>query len=130
MKRAVAMVLAVGMACGCAFGASRVQLYPSDIEEAYTRLGSIEVKLDPWSYYRPDQFLWQGLTLGLYVPKRDPGFVKKKIDGELKRKARKFGADAVIKVEYYPDPQKEIFKTGNLFGKGEMILYQRDRFTY
>lgn len=130
MRKALAVALVAVLAGGCAYAPKRLHLYRTDIEEPYTRLGAIEVKLDPWAYYRPDQYLWQLLSLGLYVPKRDPEFVKMQIDSELKRKARKFGADAVIKVEYYPDPQKELFKTGDLFAKGEMILFQRDRFTY
>ena len=51
---------------------------------------------------------------------------KKSLRAKLADTARThYGADGVIKVEYWPDPQSKRFPYGYIYARGEMIKYRK-----
>lgn len=94
----------------------------------YRSLGSLEVKQKA-PYVTPGGILFTGveiLTLSFAKTPSRGDHYKRTLRAELAEIASKhYGADKVIHVEYWPDPDSNSFPDGYVYGRGEMIKYER-----
>ena len=122
----VFLVIAAAVS-GCA-RVEKVRALEGDKDVAYDSLGTLEVKRRV-PFVRPTGILWSGvevLTLSLAKTPSRADQYKKSLRSKLAQKAKKrYGADGVIKVEYWPDPASSRFPEGYLYARGEMIRYRK-----
>jgi len=121
VKGSAILILIGAVAFGCA-RYQKIQVIEGDFDRPYKVIGSLEVKekaeMVP-DIYRAGVEL---LSLG-YVRYPDRGdSYKETLNRQLARKARDvYRADAVINVEYWPDPSSKDFPDGMIYARGEMI---------
>ena len=99
-----------------------------DITTPYESLGTLEVKqMAP--LVSPRGVLWTGVklaTLGFAKTPSRGDHYKSFLRSELSYLAKsRYGADKVINVTYWPDPQSFAFPHGLIYARGEMIRYSR-----
>lgn len=121
------IILLMPFATGC----SRVEKVraiegPKDIP--YKSLGTLEIK-ERAHYVTPRHTFWSGVELATLTfadtPSRGDSY-KKYLREKLARIARKrYRADFVINVHYWPDPESKSFPQGYIYARGEMIKYER-----
>ena len=52
--------------------------------------------------------------------------MKRLLDGKLVKAAKKrYNAEAVVNVQYWPDLSSEKFPQGKVYARGEMVRYKR-----
>lgn len=99
-----------------------VRAVEGDISIPYTSIGTLEVKR------RVDlgfgSKMLQVMTLGIYQPSTSPERQKRALKSLLVNKAvRHYGANAIIHVHYWPDPDSQRFPQGFIYARGEMVRY-------
>ena len=115
------LILIGAVAFGCA-RYQKIQVIEGDFVHPYKVIGTLEVKekaeMVP-DVYRAGAEL---LSLGyLRYPDRADSY-KETLNRQLARKAHDlYRADAVIKVEYWPDPSSKDFPDGMIYARGQMI---------
>lgn len=124
--RMLVAVVIVSSLMGCA-RIEKVKATEAAKEIPYHSLGTLEIKeraLIPTTASP----LWTGVEVATLTladtPSRGERY-KRSLRSKLARLARiKYGADAVINVHYWPDPESKNFPQGYLYARGEMIRYQ------
>ena len=97
-----------------------VRALEGDISIPYTPIGTLEVKKKVNSL---GVKTLQILTLGAYQPFSAANY-RQTLKDMLAKKAGKFyGANAVIHVHYWPDPESGSFPKGTIYARGEMVRY-------
>lgn len=108
--------------------AHKVYSFEGDTAVPYASLGTIEVDITA-KKLTPSSLAWGGVevaTLSLAQTPSSGEQYKASLRKELARRAEKYyGADAVINVEYWPDPSLESFPEGKIYARGEMIKYEK-----
>ena len=94
----------------------------------YDSLGTLEVKeFAPW--LTVPAVLWTGVEVATLSFAKTPSrgdHYKRALRSELAYVAsHQYGADAVINVTYWPDPDSKSFADGRIYCRGEMIRYKR-----
>ncbi len=112
-------------------GCSRMQKViatPEGASMPYESLGVLEVKKEAPAFgasYRLQQTL-SLVSFRLYEKPSQEAYFQKLLDKELVCDAKKkYGADAVIHVKYWPDLNAAKFPKGLIYAKGEMIRYKQ-----
>lgn len=124
---AVFSIFYVFLMTGCA-RTELVRAVEGDDVPAYNSLGTLEVKqLAP--VVTAKGAFWTGVeavTLGFAkTPSRGEHY-KASLRSELAYLAsHRYGADKVINVTYWPDPDSFSFPDGLIYARGEMIRYSR-----
>ena len=94
----------------------------------YDSLGTVEVKEKAYRL-TPSAAFWTGVEITTLTfadtPSRGEHY-KKYLRMKLEKVAdKRYNADAVINVHYWPDPESNSFPDGYIYARGEMIRYQR-----
>ena len=112
---------------GCA-RVEKFQAIEGDKEIPYESLGTLEVNTKA-TRLNKRSFFWTStevMTLGFAdTPGRGDHYkqiLKKKL---IEKAKERYGADAVIKVQYWPDPDSDSFAHGLIYARGEMVKYTR-----
>jgi len=108
--------------------AQKVIATQNDLTEPYESLGQIEVDRDvpSMSLQRGVQRLGEWVTFGKYDMPNQKEYLKGLLDEKLIKSAKKrYSAEAVIKVQYWPDLSSKKFPSGKIYAKGEMVRYKR-----
>ncbi len=126
-------LLAAVMAMGLLglMGCSRVQKFnvtEADDTVPYQNLGTLEVETAVPRTTVP-AILWTSaevMTATLIDSPERGDHYKALLRSKLGDKARRYyGADAVINVVYWPEPNAKGFPHGKLYARGEMIRYEK-----
>ncbi len=120
-------ILPLFIATGC----SRVQkvsaLEGKGFEAPYVSLGTLVVQenvKDLWDL-EARKVIKEAGTLSLADTATREAIYKKALAERLEKTAQqKYGAHAVIHLEYWPDPSGKTFPDGLLHARGEMIRYE------
>ena len=106
----------------------KVTSFESDSSLPYIPLGTLEIqeKFERMSVSRTLLKSVEIGTLGLVdIPTRSSQY-KKVLREKLARTAKKrYQADAVINVHYWPDPVLKEYPSGTIFARGDMIRYKK-----
>ncbi len=103
----------------------RVRAGEGDISVPYTSLGTLEVKKKVSGFSDLGWKTWQVLTEGGAKSSAQAEHYRKALKCMLVRRAAKqYGANAVIHVQYWPDPASEGFPKGWIYARGEMVRYK------
>ncbi len=113
------------------FGCTHIQKVTategSAFEAPYTSLGTIVVRenvKDLWDH-EAGNALKETATLSLAkTPDRADLYKQALVRRLIKTAKDKYGAHAVINLEFWPDPSAQSFPEGLLHARGEMIRYQ------
>ena len=98
----------------------------TDSEIPYEFKGAIEVDEKPELLLNRIVHIF---TLGA-LSRKEVDVVKKQLKNKLAKKAKLYSPDAVINVEYSPDPSDPRFlKAKHVYAKGNMIKYKK-AYTY
>lgn len=122
------LVTALLVVCnGCA-RVEKVKAVEGGTESPYHSLGTIEVKEKAYRF-NPAAAFWTGVEITTLTfadtPSRGEHY-KKFLRKKLEKVANKrYDADAVINVQYWPDPESSNFPDGYVYARGEMIQYRR-----
>jgi hypothetical protein len=101
----------------------KVRAVEGDISTPYATLGTLEVKTKVGGRAIISGRTVQVLTLGILNP-TSAKYYRKKLKAKLAKKAAKhYGANAVINVHYWPDPNSRKFPQGFIYARGEMVRY-------
>lgn len=106
---------------GCTHVEQR-QAINGDINQPYDSLGILEVHIrtNPW---KPVNW-WSDVKEVSTVSLADTSYDKRLRD-KLVEESEKYGADQVIKVEFWPPLDSKHFPDGKVHARGEMIKYRR-----
>ena len=122
----VSLMVTLSALTGCA-RIEKVSAIEGTKEIPYQSLGTLEVKQKAYTA-TPTSAFWTGVevtTLTLANTPSRSNLYKNSLRTKLARLARKkYGADAVINVQYWPDPESKSFPQGYLYARGEMIRYE------
>lgn len=130
MKRSWIFALAIVTLLGAA-GCSSVQkvvALQGDAAQPYESLGTLEVKRDvpAVQYKRIFSQLGAWMTFGHSEPMTQAVYLRGLLDAKLIKLAKKkHCADAIIRVQYWPDLTAGEFPDGVVYARGEMIRYKR-----
>lgn len=106
----------------------RVKVLESDLETPYDSLGTLEVKMRV-SFTSASGLLASAaevLTFGAANTLSRSERYKQALRAKLSREAHgRYSADAIIHVEYWPDPTSKNFPDGYLYARGEMVKFRR-----
>ncbi len=125
MKRVLTLFLFVLLVPISAYARTEpVRATEGDITVPYTPLGTLEVKKKVGGVSDLGWGALRVMTLGFY--KSSPGErYRQALRALLVHKAAKhYGANAVIHVKYWPNPDSGIFPKGILYARGEMVRYK------
>lgn len=131
MKRSLAVMLVLSAFVLLTMGCSRTQKVIStqgDLTASYQSLGQIEIErhVPRASLKRMFQHVGEWMTFGKYEMPARSEYLQGLLDKKLVKAAKKrHGAEAVIKVQYWPDLNSEKFPSGKMYAKGEMVRYKR-----
>lgn len=118
--------LVIILAAGCSRSSRVIAVETGTPDASYQSLGSLQVvenAKDLWDQ-EAGRFLLEASTLTLADTGERAEMFRKALKDRLAETAsKKYGADAVIHVTYWPDPESESFPEGNLYARGEMIRY-------
>lgn len=118
-------ILILPAALGCA-RVEKFQAIEGDKDIPYESLGTLEVNTKA-TRLNTRSFFWTStevMTLGLANTPGRGDHYKEMLKSKLVDKAKqRYGADAVIKVQYWPDPDSDGFAHGLIYARGEMIKY-------
>lgn len=110
-------------------GCIRIQNIKATEEDksiAYDSLGTLEVGLPATRLY-PQHLVWdtiEVLTLSFADTPSKGDTYKRLLRTKLAEKAReRYGADAVVNVTYWPDPNNMPLLKNKIYARGEMIKY-------
>jgi len=106
----------------------KVVVMQGDLTASYQSLGQIEVNQDVprMSLKRGFQHLWSWMTFGCYHVPAQQEYLKGLLDKKIVKLAKNsYGAEAVIKAQYWPDLGSAKFPQGKAYAKGEMVQYKR-----
>ncbi|MBI3317150.1 MAG: hypothetical protein HYZ85_04010 [Candidatus Omnitrophica bacterium] len=94
----------------------------------YQSLGTLEIKQKA-PYVTPGGILFTGIEVATLTFAKTPSrgdHYKRTLRAELAEVASKsYGADKVVNVEYWPDPDSGSFPDGYVYARGEMVRYHR-----
>ncbi len=125
LNAAVFILLLLPMGLGCA-RVEKFQAIEGDKEIPYKSLGTLEVNTSA-TRLNTRSFFWTStevMTLGLAKTPGRGDHYKEMLKSKLVAKAKKnYGADAVIKVQFWPDPDSDSFPHGLIYARGEMVKY-------
>lgn len=111
---------------GCSH-VEKVRVLEGDIDTPYQILGTLEVKTKT-PVFRVSNLVdgtKEALTLGYARTPVDAEKIKKDLDNKLMHDARDhYGADAVVKVRYWPNLASGSFPDGYAYARGEMVRYE------
>ena len=110
---------------GCA-RVEKVRAIEGDKEVPYDSLGTLEVKQKAYRV-NPSAAFWTGVEIATLTfadtPSRGEHY-KKFLRRKLQKLAgKRYDADAVINVKYWPNPESGNFPDGYIYARGEMIQY-------
>ena len=131
MKRITAVIFTLMFFAFASAGCSSTQkvvVMKGDSAVAYRSLGQIEVERDVprVSLKRGFQHLGHWMSFGLYDAPSQQEYLQGILDKRLVELAKKsYGADAVIRAQYWPDLASDTFPKWKIYAKGEMIEYKR-----
>lgn len=122
----ILIAIALGTGSSCA-RVERVKAMEGEKPVPYESLGILEVK-EKARLLTPEGTFWTGVEIATLsfakTPTRGTHY-KKYLRRKLARIAdRKYQADAVINVQYWPDPEAGGFPDGFIYARGEMIRYE------
>lgn len=130
MKSIIAgmVIVMMSVVCNSCARVEKVKAVEGGTESAYQSLGTLEVKEKTYRF-NPDAFFWTGVEITTLTfadtPSRGEHY-KKFLRKKLEKVANKrYNADAVINVQYWPDPESSNFPDGYIYARGEMIQYRR-----
>ena len=85
-------------------------------------LGTLEVsqKTNPWAFVNWGSALKEILTLTL----ADTSY-EARLNRKLIKKSKKFGAEQIVNVKYWPELDSGKFPNGKVHARGEMVRYSR-----
>ena len=105
----------------------KVRVLEKDIDTPYQIMGTLEVK-EKAAIFRPSDLVYgtfEILTLGFGKTPTIDEKLKSRLNKQLLVKARDhYGADAVIKVTYWPALKSESFPQGFVYARGLMVRYE------
>lgn len=105
---------------------ARILVTETDSEIPYEFKGAIEVDEKPELLLNRIVHVF---TLGA-LSRKEADVVKNQLNAKLAKKAKLYSPDAVINVEYSPDPSDPRFlKAKHVYAKGNMIKYKK-AYTY
>ncbi len=111
---------------GCA-RVEKVRAMEGDFKAPYDSLGTLEVKTKA-PYLTLGGSFWtsvEAVSLGVAkTPSRGEHYKRRLRSKLAKIASRRYSADAVIKVIYWPDPESKRFPDGSIHARGEMIRYR------
>jgi hypothetical protein len=117
MKKSFALLCVLATALLLSAGCSRTQkvvVHPGDLTTAYEPLGTIQVEQTVPRFRLMRCFRSQ------------PEYLKGLLDKKMVKIAKaRYGAEVVIKPEYWPDLASKKFPQGKVYAKGEMVRYKR-----
>lgn len=128
-KMMSAAVLVFFVACaltGCT-RTEKVVLTTGDVTTAYEPLGEIQVEDSVSKFNFPNVFHFMGqmLIYNRYPTSGQSESLQGRLNKKLRKIARKrYGADAVINVHYWPDLNSAKFPKGMVYAKGDMVRYK------
>ena len=131
MKKDLVLMLVLGVVVFLGTGCSKTQkvvAIQGDLTAPYQSLGQITVDRDVprTSLKRGIQHVGEWMTFGKYRMPTQHEYLQGFLDKKLVKIARdRHGAEAVIKVQYWPDLGSKKFAEGKAYAKGEMIRYKR-----
>lgn len=131
MKRSLALMFVLFAFMFALTGCSRTQKVVAtegDLVTPYQSLGTIDVyeHAPRVSLKRGFQHMFEWLTFGLYDMPSQKTYLQGRLNEKLVKKAEKsYGAEAVIRVQYWPDLSAKKFPKGKIYARGEMIQYKR-----
>jgi len=129
VKKTLGFICLIGiMALGCTRMQS-VRAYENVPDQRpYVSMGTLEVNV-PADSIPPSKLLWGGIELLSLTYATTPSrgdIYKSALKSKLAKIANaRHDADAVINVEFWPDPASEDFPNGKVYARGEMVRYQR-----
>ena len=105
---------------------ARILVTQTDSEIPYESKGFIEAEEKPELLLNRIVHIF---TLGA-LSKKEVDVVKSQLNDKLAKKAKLYSVDAIINVEYSPDPSDPRFlKSKKVYAKGNMIKYKK-AYTY
>lgn len=128
MKAGMALVTIMTLSTftGCA-RIEKVKAIEGTKDLPYESIGTLEVKEKALTA-TPASAFWTGVEVTTLTFAKTPSrgeLYKKSLRSKLAQLARrKYGADAVINVNYWPDPDSKSFPRGYIYARGEMIRYE------
>lgn len=120
-KFAFIAVLLTATFAGCTHVEKRKAI-EGDVSKPYDSLGTLEVhvRTNPW---KPINW-WNDVKEISTVTLANTSY-DKRLREKLVEDSKKYGADQVIKVEFWPPLDSKHFPEGKVFARGEMIKYRR-----
>lgn len=122
-----AFIVVMTLSMGCA-RVEKVRAVEGDGGIPYETIGTLEIK-EKAPLITGKGVLWTGVEVATLTMAKTPSRAeqyKKSLRKKLAKKARKnYGADGVVKVEYWPDPAQRSFPYGYVYARGEMIRYKK-----
>ncbi len=104
----------------------RVKAVEGGKDVPYDSLGTLQVSTK--AKLSPEGMFWkgiEGLTLTFAKTPSSAELYKRTLRAKLARKAhREYGADDVIQVTFWPDPESGKFPDGLVYARGEMVRYK------
>ena len=123
----VSLIMVTALSMGCA-RVEKVRAIEGDGSIPYETIGTLEIK-EKAPLITGKGILWTGVEVATLTLAKTPSRAeqyKKSLRKTLAKKARKnYGADGVVKVEYWPDPALRSFPYGYVYARGEMIRYKK-----
>lgn len=117
MKKIVLLTLSLVFICGTAFSGNsdRILLNP---QQPYESLGYLEHKIST------SRSFVKAITFGIVRRKAFEKMARKLDKGLLKEARRKYGADAISNITYWPSPESQT-PIDYLYGRAEMIRFKK-----
>ena len=121
LKSVFLALLLTSTLTGCSHVEKR-QAITGESSKAVESLGSLEVHLNtnPWL---PANW-WNDLKEIFTLSFADTSY-EKRLNGKLVKESKKYGAEQVINVTFWPDLNSRKFPEGKVYARGEMVRYHR-----
>lgn len=121
LKLALLLLLLASMWAGCARTEKRT-VTQGDLQSPYASLGTLEVniKTNPWHPVHWGSYLKEIFTLTFADTS-----LQSKLTHKLLKKSKGFGANQIIKAEFWPDLKSKRFPEGKAYARGEMVRPKR-----
>ncbi len=122
------LIVLLALLGGACARTEKIRAIEGGNDTPYQSLGTLEIKERAY-YVTPRHAFWTGVELVTLsfadTPSRGDNY-KTYLRKKLARLAhRRYRADSVINVHYWPDPESKSFPGGYVYARGEMIKYQR-----
>ncbi len=126
MKRVLFLVMLALTIPSEAFArAQAVRAVEGDISTPYKTIGTLEVKCNTGGLAGIGKKSLQVLSLGAYDASSGESY-RERLKTKLVKKASKhYGANAVINVHYWPNPDSGSFPNNTIYARGEMVRYTK-----